>query len=254
MNYVEHRGTARVLAILKLLAQEEDGCTLSEIARILEAPKGSLHPILRTMKEEKFIRLRENSGKYQIGVMAYQTGAAFANQKGGIKYIEAKLTELVSKCLETVHFAVLEEGNVVYLLKKESPQAIRMTATVGKTMPAYGTGIGKALLLDHSLQELEELYPAGLKALTSHTIKNCKLLHEELILCRKTDMTFEKEESNADVECIGTALRKGGSIVAGISAAIPIFRSSAEKREDIRALLRQTKQELEEYLVSENIF
>lgn len=252
MGYTEHRSTARVLSILQLAAGNRDGYTLSRLAELLEAPKGSIFPILQTLKEYHFLLFDDKTGLYQIGPAAFQVGMSYVNRDDSLKFVEEKITCIVDQCQETVHFAILDKGNVVYLLKKDSPQAIRMISMVGKTLPAYGTGIGKALLMDYSLDELKKIYPKGLEKLTCNTIADFDKLHEELMGYRKDDIAYECEESNKDVQCVAAAIRKESKIIAAVSVAVPVFRCDDKKIEDIRDILLKTKKELEEYFAHVN--
>lgn len=241
----EHRSTERVLDILELIAQSRDGYTLSQLAEKLQAPKSSLSPIVRTLRDRHFLRYGGNSLRYTVGPAAYQVGMQFVNRTNMLQMVEREMDRIVADCLETVFFAILDRGNVVYLLKKDSPQAIRMIANVGLSLPAYGTGIGKALLIDHNLMDLTETYPEGLKPLTSHTIIDFKTLYHQLLEFKKDDVSYECEESNKDIRCVGTALRRNGRIIAALSVAIPVFRCDEEKLKLSRGLLLQSKKSLE---------
>ncbi len=253
MAYTEHRSTARILRILELVAQKEEGYTLSKLAELLDAPKGSIFPMIQTLKEFHFLRQEEHTGLYKIGPAAFQVGMSFVNNGGTLKYVEKVLEDIVDQCLETVHFAVLDKGNVVYLLKKDSPQAIRMTSSVGKTLPAYATGIGKALLLDCSLEELHRIYPDGLHKMTENTIVDFDLLHVQLTGFRGDDVSYEYEESNKDVQCVAVAIRKSGKIIASVSVAVPVFRCTDEKQLEIKEILLRAKKVLENYFMNETV-
>ncbi len=245
MNSSEHRSTARALDILQLVATSQDGYTLSQIAEALEAPKSSLFPIVHTLHERRFLSYDAIGQRYRTGSAAFQVGMSFLNRIDALKQVEKEMDSIVEQCSETVHFAVLDCGNVVYLLKKDSPQAIRMTSTVGLSLPAYGTGIGKALLIDHDLEELRALYPKGLQPLTENTITDIDKLFTQLKEFRKDDVSYEYEESNLHLRCVGVALRQNGHIVAGLSVAVPIFRCDDEKIAYIRGLLLDAKRRLE---------
>lgn len=253
MAYTEHRSTARVLMILELLANSENGYTLSKLAELLNAPKGSIYPMLQTLKEFHFLIQDEQTGIYQIGSATFHVGMSFVNKGDSLKYIEKVMDDVVEQCLETTHFAVLDKGNVVYLLKKDSPQAIRMIASVGKTLPAYSTAIGKALLIDSSEEELHQIYPNGLIPMTDNTITDFDELYRQLAGFKKDDVSYEYEESNKYVQCVAVAIRKRGKIIAGISVAIPIFRCSEEKIVEIKGILLEAKKILENYFVDANV-
>ena len=55
-----HRSTYRVLKIFELLSATSEGMSLTGLAQRLEIPKGSLHPILKTMQAMNFIRMNDN--------------------------------------------------------------------------------------------------------------------------------------------------------------------------------------------------
>lgn len=241
----EHRSTARVLDILELIAQSGDGYTLSQLAEKLQAPKSSLSPIVKTLRDRHFLRYSGDSLRYKIGPKSYQVGMQFVNRTNMLQLVEREMDLIVSRCLETVFFAILDRGNVIYLLKKDSPQAIRMIANAGLSLPAYGTGIGKALLIDHSLKELMAAYPEGLQPLTPNTVTDFQTLYHQLAEFKKDDVSYECEESNKDIRCVGTALRRNGQIIAALSVAIPVFRCDEEKLHLSRELLLQSKKNLE---------
>ena len=245
MPQADHRSTVRVLEILQLVAQSHDGYTLSQLAEKLEAPKSSLSPIVKTLRDRHFLRYSGDSLHYKIGPAAFQVGMQFVNRTNMLQLVEREMDHIASRCLETVFFAILDGGSVVYLQKKDSPQAIRMIANVGLSLPAYGTGIGKALLIDHSLAALKAAYPGGLTPLTPDTITDFQALHKQLTEFKKDDISYECEESNKDIRCVGAALRRGGKIIAALSVAIPIFRCDEEKLKLSRELLLQSKKSLE---------
>ena len=242
----EHRSTARVLDILSLIAASEAGYTLTQLAHLLDAPKSSLHPILATMRSHRFITLGRDTQLYRIGPAAFQVGMSYINRTSILGVVEAEVKDIVAKTLETCHFSVLDsQGNVVYLLKKDSPQLVRMQSNVGQIMPAYGTGIGKALLMDKSLRELKELYSGGLHPLTENTIVDFDQLYSQTSSFRADDISYENEESNPEICCVGVGLRRHGKVIAALSVAVPKFRFSPEKAEQIRAVLLQSKAKLE---------
>jgi IclR family KDG regulon transcriptional repressor len=49
-------------------------------------------------------------------------------------------------CDETVHLAILDGNEVLYIAKEEGTNTVRMVSAVGRRFPAYGTGVGKMLL------------------------------------------------------------------------------------------------------------
>lgn len=257
MQTTDHRSTSRVLDILEQLSLHKSGMTLTELSQLLQAPKSSLFPIVHTMEERGFLMLDSNS-RYRIGPHAYLTGMSYESPASMHSIIQDKMREIVSQCRETCHLGILADSDVLYVAKIESPQPIALRSKVGNRLPAYCTGVGKALLYPLSLAELHALYPDGLARYTSNTITNIQTLYEELQEVARTGFAYEYSEATEGVECIAVPLRRGTQVLASISICIPSFRSTPEKRNEICSLLKDAQRELEfrleEFHVDSSLF
>lgn len=245
-SYTEHRSTARVLDALSLVAQcGKAGYTLTEICQQLDAPKSSMLPILRTLVQRHFLAFDSESSRYSISYAAFQTGNAYLEKLDALSEINTQLQHITDTCAETSYFATLKDGCSFYIAKHDSPETIRMAATVGYSLPAYSTGIGKALLADYTLADLQKLYPEGLQPLTPHTITDIHRLAAQLEAFRATGYFYEEGESTPHVRCVAVPLRKDRVVVSAISVAVPAFRYTKEKEQMILHLLDRAKQHLE---------
>jgi len=247
-----HRSTERVLDVLELIASTPGGYTLSGLSSALSIPKSTLSPILHTLLAKEYISI-DAQQHYSIGLSIYQLGHNFLDQFHFPTEAESILATMTSSCMEASHFGVLRGGDVFYLRKINSPQPIRMVSSVGATLPAYSTAIGKALLIDLSASELKLLYPNGLKPVTSHTITDINVLCRELERARTEGFTYEIEESNEFIRCIGAPVRKNDKCVAAISIAVPTFRYNEEKAALIRQLLSDASAKLEHLMDKLNL-
>ena len=122
--------------------------------------------------------------------------------------------------------------------------------SVGKKLPAYSCGIGKALLSDKTLEELTALYPEKLTPLTEHTITDISVLYQQLQTIHTQDIAFEKEESTKYIQCIAIPIRKEGKVRAAMSVATPVFRYTPEKEAMIIGLLKQAQLKIEPLIAS----
>lgn len=154
-----HRTTYRVLTLLSLLSQHEDGLTFTEVQQLVDIPKGTLSPILHTMEHMRFISLSPTTGRYSIGVNTYLAGKVYGRSDALLQFITEEMHQIVSACSETCQLGILEGANVAYVAKVDSPSPIRLISDVGKVFPVYCTAIGKAILSECSREEVEELLP-----------------------------------------------------------------------------------------------
>lgn len=245
-----HAPTYRVVNVLNTIASSDGNFTMADLARKTQIPVGTLFPIVKTLVDEQFITCDNATGKYRIGIRLYLNGISFLRSGDSYIAVREQLQKLTDETGEATHFCKLSGGNVLYLIKIDSPQPIRMFSAIGKQLGAYGTGVGKALLCEHSLQQLRGLYGDGLKAMTPYTITDFKKLYQQLLEIRKTGFAFECEESNEGIRCIAKPVFKNGRVCAAVSVGIPVFRYTEKKAENIKMLLSETVKKIEKIVVS----
>ncbi len=241
---INHRSTSRVLDVLELVSSNSGKYTLTEISELIQSPKSSISPILGTLVSRSFLTLTSDK-KYKVGHAAYQVGNSYLEQLDILDEVEKIMTDLTNVCSETSHFGILAGGDVLYLKKIDSPENIRMSSRVGNRMPAYGTAIGKALLVDHDLPELKALYSGKLNKLSKNTITDIDELYKQIKDARKTGITYEIEESNEYIRCFAIPIRQRNQIIGAVSVAIPIFRYTEELGDLVKTLLFNTQKRIE---------
>ena len=245
MSQEQHRATARVLDILEKLASSAEGLTLTELAQHLEAPKSSLFPIVHTLEERRYIRQERGTGRYTMGLSALILGAAFSSD-GGLEPIVRVMRDVVEKCQETCQLGILDKGDVLYVEKVDSTEAIRMISWVGNRLPANGTAIGKALLSGLENQAVRALYIKGLSQLTPQTITDIDVLLEQLDEVRLRGIATEHEESTPQLACWAVPLCRRGSVFAALSVSVPLFRCDENKILQVCQCLVEAKKEIEQ--------
>lgn len=249
MENTPHRSTARALEILEFVAQLPKGATLTEIALHLQAPKSSIFPIIKTLNDKRYLNFIADNNRYTIGVKALEIGYSYIKNNDLFDEISSEMDYIVQTCGETCYFGQLNEGDVLYLLKADSPEAIRMVASAGRRLPAYATAIGKALLTDFSIDQLKKTYPKGLEKLTENTITDFDTLFIQLQQIKKTGYAYEIEESEKLIRCTAVPIRKDDEVIASMSVAFPVFRYSKEKQSLADQLLIEAKTRIE-HLIS----
>lgn len=241
-----HRTTERVLDILELVSHHTEGMTFSAVAEEMHIPKSSLHPLLHTLYSRRYLQFNPEKQRYYIGESTFVLGRQYAQSSDILRAIQGEVTKLAQTLDETTFFGVLRETDVLYLAKGEPNTAIRIvTASVGSRNPAYSTGLGKALLLGHSFEQICALYPRHLPPKTIHTLRTRDELWTQLEQMRPGGFAYEKEESTLGIQCISTPVFYNSDIVAAVSVSIPVYRYTPSRKEDIQAALLQAKNRLE---------
>lgn len=247
-----HNPTDRVLSILKLLSTNSEGFTLSEIAKEIDSPKSTILPILRTMVDQKFAQLKENS-KYTLGLSSYIVGSAYSSNIAAFDFIKEQMRNIVEKTGEICQLGILEGNNILYIGKEEPDEEIRLVSYVGKRLPLYCTAIGKALILDADINDIKAMYPEGLKAFTNSTITDFETLERDLKESAKVGYARDYSEISEHVTCIGVPLKKGSKTIASISVSTPKFRFTKEKEASIISQLIDKQTQIGQFLIKNKI-
>lgn len=236
-----HNTTNRILNALEAIVQHENGISLAQLARKIDAPKGSLYPLLATLVQRRYLSYNHADRHYSIGPNLFVLGRSYINRNDLLESINKEVHNLASQVEETVYFGVLDDSDMLYLAMSDAFTKIKVISSPGRKLPAYATGCGKALLSQFSLAQIRKLYPQGLWKVTDNSITSFELLAKQLEQVRRTGFAFEEEESTPYIRCVGIPICGKNRILAGLSVAVPILRYDADKEDKIKALLLETK-------------
>lgn len=228
------RTVERALALLRMIAVSPEPVTFGQLHKASELPKASAHNLLTTLEESGFV-FRDGNGRYSVGLAAFEVGSAHPVRTGLLRLAEPILRDLVKRHNETCHLGVLDHGDVLYVERLESSQPVRLTTATGVRVPAYATGIGKALLSLGSDPEVKALYPGRLRPITPETLVSMPALLRDLAETRRRGYAIDNEESTAGVRCAGAAVSAPGWPAAGISLSVPLQRAPDDRLAELGA-------------------
>jgi DNA-binding IclR family transcriptional regulator len=166
----------------------------------------------------------------RLGMRLFELGQMAPRQRSLSDAAVPFLSDLQAATQQTVHLAVLEGSEVVYVVKLPGRNGPDVPSRVGGRMPAYCTGVGKALLAYSPPSVLSAVVGAGLVRRTPRTIVMPGLLQRELADIRRTGVAFEREESAPGIACVACpVIEQSGSAVAAVSVTGWIMRMDVER-------------------------
>jgi IclR family KDG regulon transcriptional repressor len=230
------RTVDRALTILKLFIDFDSALSLTDISSKVQLNKSTSYRLLQTLVNNGFMEQSLQTGKYRLGVATLALGDAFLRQNDLCQRAHEALVQLRNSCGETVHLAVLEGSEVVYLDKLPGLHAIGlMSSRVGGRSPAYCTGVGKVLL---AYKTNEVIIPAdtsrNFKIFTPHTITTQEGLNAELKKIRQNGYGIDSEEHEIGVACIAGPIFDHLGILAAISVSGPVERITTNMNEFVK--------------------
>ncbi|MEA4963976.1 IclR family transcriptional regulator [Lutispora sp.] len=244
-NYKRVQSIDRAVSILKCFSKQRKEMKLSEIADELSLNKSTVHGIISTLKYNGLIDQDEETQKYRLGLYLMKLGDTVASSID-IRDIAHPIIKEVSQQLnETVHLSKLDGDELIYLDKVESNQSMRIFTTIGSRMPAYCTGMGKAMLAYIDDEKINNLLPDALEPMTEHTITDKNELLKRLADIREKGYAMDNEENSIGLRCIAAPIfdHKGNAKYA-ISVSGPTVRMTDKRMENIISIIKDSARKI----------
>jgi len=214
------------LHVLTAFTFERPVLGVTELARKLALPKSTVSRLARTLASEGF--LTPVAGGYRLALKLHELGSLVVSGVELREVAHGKLVQLRNMTGETVHLAVLDGAEVVYLDRIESPNTLHAFTRIGIRMPAHSTSSGKAILAFAPQSTVDTVVEKGLARLTPRTIVTRAGLERELETVRANGWACSVGESEPALNSLAAPIFDYTSrAIAAISIAGPSERLSA---------------------------
>ncbi|MFF5085029.1 IclR family transcriptional regulator [Actinoplanes sp. NPDC000266] len=204
--------------------QSHTGIGVSELSRRSGLTKSTTFRLLGVLQRNGMV---ERAGSdYRLGRVLHELGGHVyspANERLGA-LLTPYLAEIYEMTHETVHLAVLQGTNVLYVNKLFGHRGVRSPSRLGGQVPAYCTGVGKVLLA-YDAEATEATLRQGLRPVTAHTIVDSAELRTHLSQVRRDGVAFDNGEVLDGLTCVAAPIfGPDGRPVAAISVSGPTGR------------------------------
>ncbi|MFF9807914.1 IclR family transcriptional regulator [Streptomyces coeruleorubidus] len=209
----------KALTLLKSLAELDGEIGVSELARRTRMSKSTTFRLLGILQRNDLVErvgsdYRLGAQLFDIGSRAYGPHTPLLQER-----LLPHLADLYELTHETVHLAVLHGTHIVYVNKLSGHRAARSPSRIGARLPAYCTGVGKALLaFDHDAAEAA--IEAGLPARTEYTLTDSDRFRADLRRIRQDGIAYDRQEAVLGLTCVAVPIMgPAGRPVAALSIA-----------------------------------
>jgi IclR family KDG regulon transcriptional repressor len=232
----------KTLDILECLASSQQPLSTQEVAQQCGLSRPTAYRHLVTLLTRDYVATGLDGGRFQIGARVLGLSKSFLDRLDLPDIAKADMRELNQVSKETVYLGILDETEILYVGKVESPQQVRMHCVIGTRNPLYCTALGKAILAFLPSEERDALIDKiALVARTPYTITNRSALEENLALIRARGYAIDDMEIEEGIRCVGTPVfDHTGSVVAAISTSGPAFRLSHARVHDLANVAMRT--------------
>lgn len=230
--------------MLGLLAQERDGLTLSELTAQTDIPKSTLFRILATLEHRGCVHLDEGTKRYRLGLKMWELGSAYIEQSDLDSAATPYMQGLAETCGESVFLGTLDDGDVVYVRRIESPQSIAVVRKLGHRVPVYCTATGEAMLAFLPDEDIERVVEGlNMEAHTASTNTDRDTLRRRLDTVRADGVAVVDGEYNPNLLCVSApVLDSTGHVRAAITVAMLSSQTTDERVADVKRHVRRATQ------------
>jgi IclR family acetate operon transcriptional repressor len=236
----------RALQLLELLAGDDEGYRLVDIAARSGLSSSTAHRLLTTLEQRQFVQFDRETSLWYIGVRCFSVGAAFARRRRISRLALPVMRRLRDSCNESVNLGIADLGDIVFVTQVESREVMRAIGKPGYRAPLHGTAMGQAILAAMAEDDvLQYLRTYGLPKLTSNTIARASRLHETLGEVRRVGYAVDDEQNVVGLRCVAAAIHdEHGQPFGAVSLVGPTQRVRSADFEHIGAAVRAAADEI----------
>ncbi|YCK79922.1 IclR family transcriptional regulator (plasmid) [Arthrobacter sp. D3-18] len=208
----------RAAQVLGAFRSEDRSLGVSEITRRTGLAKSTVARLTSELLRLQFLERQGSS--YRLGITLFELGQMVVTPKELRRRAMGIMVDLRNATGQTVHLAVLDGTEVVYIEILRGRGAPPLPSRVGGRMPAHATAVGKAMLAFAPAAVLGEILATGMQKVAPGTITDEEALQKELVEVAAIGLAHENNESAPGSSCVASpVLDSGGALVASLSVS-----------------------------------
>lgn len=215
--------TSRVLAILGAYDDQHRALSLTQLATRAGLARPTAHRLIRELVAWGALR-RDARGDYVVGRRLWDLGLLAPVQTGLREAAAPFLHDLYGATLATIHLAVRDGSQVLYVDTVRGHASVPIVSTVGSRLPLHSTGVGKVLLAHAPEETRRRVLSAPLPRFTPYTITQPAVLARQLARVTHDGYATTQEEMTLGACSAAVPVTVGDTVVAALGIVVPDLR------------------------------
>ena len=215
--------TSRALALLGAFDKSHRRLTLTELAERAGLPLPTAHRLVAELVTWGALA-RTASGEYVVGRRLWDIGLLAPVQAGLVESASPYLHDLYGATLATVHLAVRDGDEVLYLDRLRGNASVPVVSTIGSRLPMHATGVGKVLLA-HAPADVQARVLSSLTRVTPYTVTQPGRLRRQLAQVLRDDYATTVEEMSLGACSVAVPILAESRVVAALGIVVPGLRN-----------------------------
>lgn len=213
----------RLIAVLAAFDRDHRSLRLTTIAARAELSLATAHRLVGELASGGLL-VRQPTGEYTIGRAVWDLGLLAPVQTGLHDLASPFLHDIYGATLATVHLAVRDCTQVLYLDRLSGHASVPVVSRIGSRLPMHATGVGKVLLA-YAPEEVQHSVLADLHRVTPYTIIQPRRLRQELLRIRQDGYAQTHEEMSLGACSVAVPVRDGDDhVVAALGIVVATLK------------------------------
>lgn len=214
--------------IIEAFTADDAALSLAALVRRTGVAKATVHRLAQELVEWGL--LERDGCDYRLGLRLFEIGQRVHRQRILREIAQPYMEDLLLSTHETIHFAIHDGLEVLYLEKILAHRGLGEQSRVAGRLPLYCTATGKIILAFGTESLFAEVVRNGLKPLTRYTVTSPGRLRAQLDRVRAEHLATEAEETRLGY--MSTAVPVFGrdeALVGALSVTGPTYRMDPAK-------------------------
>ncbi|MDO9380808.1 MAG: IclR family transcriptional regulator [Nocardioidaceae bacterium] len=214
--------SARLLAVLAAFDPEHRRLGLTALAERADLPLSTAHRLVAELVAWGALRRRAD-GDYEVGRRMWDLGLLAPVQSDLRQVASPFLQDLYAATLATVHLAVRDRHQVLYVDRLSGRTSVPVVSQVGSRLPLHATGVGKVLLA-HAPDAVRGEVLHALTRVTPYTVTQPGRLQRELDRVHREGFAQTSEEMSLGACSVAVPVVAGTDVVAALGVVVPSLK------------------------------
>ena len=198
----------KAFLILRSIAKSDNGLGISQLARSLAIGKSTVHGVVGALESVGAVNRDPVTKRYALGLTLFELGRAAYSRIDLNDAARPILESLMEKTEESVFLGIRHGGHVTILDIVEPSHDLKITASVGMTIPLLAGATGKVLLAAMGMKKAATLIQSNeLPKFTDHSITDPAIYLEAVKAVIQNGYGLDDEEYLTGVRATAAAIK-----------------------------------------------
>lgn len=210
----------RLLSVLAVFERAGPVVTFTDIVAESGLAPATVHRLIAELVEWGAL-VRSDSGRYFVGRRLWKLGMLAPVQSDLREVASPFLHDIYGATLATVHLAVRDGDQVLYLDRLAGHASVPAVSRIGSRLPLHATGVGK-ILLAYAPSDVRSRVMGSLTRLTPFTVTQVGKLENELRRVHRDGYAQTVEEMTLGACSVAVPVRsRNDDVVAALGIVVP---------------------------------